>query len=158
MRSADEIKKGLECRVRWGNECDFNCSKCNVFVPGMNGTIMVTDALAYIQQLERERDAAEALDNNKFQYEAGFVKGFEAAQPKWISVEDKQKPRHGKEYLCVCALPNDPKHEWDWIMVLRWYSHGSNGLVDRPHFTDEGLNGMYVTHWMPLPESPKEGT
>ena len=78
------------------------------------------------------------------------------AMPKWISVEDEQKPRHGKEYLCVCALPNDPKHEWDWIMVLRWYSHGSNGLVDRPHFTDEGVNGMYVTHWMPRPKLPKE--
>lgn len=79
-----------------------------------------------------------------------------AAQPKWISVGDEQKPRHGKEYLCVCALPNDPKHEWDWIMVLRWYSHGSNGLVDRPHFADEGVNGMYVTHWMPTPKLPKE--
>ena len=102
------------------------------------------------------KDALEALENNKFQYETGFIKGFEAARPKWISVEDEQKPRHGKEYLCVCALPNDPKHEWDWIMVLRWYGQGSNGLVDRPHFTDEGVNGMYVTHWMPTPKLPKE--
>ena len=86
----------------------------------------------------------------------GYIEHLEAAQPKWISVEDEQKPRHGEEYLCVCALPNDPKHEWDWIMVLRWYSHGSNGLVDRPHFTDEGVNGMYVTHWMPKPKLPKE--
>lgn len=84
------------------------------------------------------------------------IEQLEAAQPKWISVEDEQKPRHGKEYLCVCALPNDPKHEWDWIMVLRWHSHGSNGLVDRPHFSDEGVNGMYVTHWMPQPKLPKE--
>lgn len=77
------------------------------------------------------------------------------AEPKWISVKDEKKPRHGKEYLCVCTLPDDPKHEWDWIMVLRWYAHGSNGYVDRPHFTDEGCNGMTVTHWMPLPELPK---
>ena len=26
----------------------------------------------------------------------------------------------------------------------------------RPHFQHEGTNGMKVTHWMPLPEPPKE--
>lgn len=62
-RTPEEIKKGLECRVRWGNECNLNCSKCNVFVPGMNGAIMAANALAYIQQLERERD--EALEFHK---------------------------------------------------------------------------------------------
>lgn len=80
-----------------------------------------------------------------------------AKAPKWISVEDSKKPRHGQESLCICAMENDPKHEWDYQMVLKWYAYGSNGLVDRPHFQHEGCEGMTVTHWMPLPEPPKEG-
>lgn len=75
---------------------------------------------------------------------------------QWISVKDKVKPRHGKEYLCVCTLPDDPKHEWDWMAVLRWHMNGSNGYIDRPHFTNEGVNGMTVTHWTHLPAPPKE--
>ena len=75
---------------------------------------------------------------------------------QWISINSEVKPRHGNEYLCVCTLPDDPKHEWDWMSVLRWHMNGSNGYVDRPHFTDEGVNGMTVTHWMPLPKPPKE--
>lgn len=85
-----------------------------------------------------------------------YINQLEANRPKWISVNAEQKPVHGHEYLCVCSLPDDPKHEWDWMMVLRWYAYGSNGYVDRPHFTDEGVNGMTVTHWMPLPEPQKE--
>ena len=115
------------------------CSECNGSGFGKNET----------EEIYTESDVKNAFDD-------GYQAGYEAAKPKWISVEDEQKPRHGKEYLCVCALPDDPKHEWDWIMTLRWCSHGSNGLVDRPHFTDEGLNGMYVTHWMPTPKLPKE--
>ena len=71
-RTPEEIKKGLECRKRWGTSCNLDCSECDVFIPGMNGTILASDTLAYIQQLEervvdlnktskeleRERDAA----------------------------------------------------------------------------------------------------
>ena len=78
----------------------------------------------------------------------------EAQIPKWIPVGAEEKPLHGKEYLCVCTLPDDPEHKWDWMMVLRYYAYGSNGYVDRPHFTDEGVNGMTVTHWTHLPSHP----
>jgi len=88
-------------------------------------------------------------------FNLGYRAGMEAATQKWISVDAEQKPRHGREYLCVCSLPDDPMHEWDWLMVLRWYADGGNGYVDRPHFTDEGVNGMTVTHWMALPELPR---
>jgi hypothetical protein len=106
---------------------------------------LCSSALEYIQHLEAGIDRCYEL-----------AKQVESAQPKWISVDADQKPQHGKEYLCVCSLPDDPKREWDWIMVLRWYAYGTNGYVDRPHFTDEGLNGMIVTHWMELPKRPKE--
>jgi hypothetical protein len=72
-------------------------------------------------------------------------------------VEDEQKPLHGHDYLCVCTLPNDPEHKFDFISVRWWNATTGNGYVDRPHFSDEGFEGMTVTHWMPLPEPPKEG-
>lgn len=82
------------------------------------------------------------------------IKGYN--QSNWISVAADKKPKNGEDCLCVCTLPNDPKHEWDWMAVLRWYSNGDNGYVNGPHFQHEGSEGMKVTHWMPLPSAPKE--
>lgn len=92
---------------------------------------MVTDAIALIEQLE-------------------------AQVPQWISVEDDEKPKRGQDCLCICSYNGTKKHEWDYMMVLRWMGNGDNGYVNRPHFQHEGMNEMTVTHWMPLPEPPKE--
>lgn len=54
MKTPDEIKKGLEC-------CSCNLNDCNGCpYDGMpcNDLELERDALAYIHQLERERDAA----------------------------------------------------------------------------------------------------
>ena len=52
MKTPEEIKKGLEC-------CKSNptCSICPYYNED-DCQVMESDALAYIQQLERERDAA----------------------------------------------------------------------------------------------------
>ena len=103
------------------------------------------------------KDALEALEDNKFQYETGFVKGFEAAQPKWISVEDL--PKNG----CRCLILFEDGHccdaeyddcideecqfgEWEGI-----YDPCTLGYVDSVWRAYQE-----VTHWMPLPEPPKE--
>jgi hypothetical protein len=31
-----------------------------------------------------------------------------------------------------------------------------NGYVQGDHFSNEGVDGMLVTHWMEIPELPKE--
>ena len=55
-RTPEEIKKGLECRKQgYAEQCGYGCSKCDVYVPGWD---LINDTLAYIQQLECERDAA----------------------------------------------------------------------------------------------------
>ena len=77
------------------------------------------------------------------------------AIPRWISVEER-KPKVGQHCLCICAYENDPRHEWDSMMVLRWMGDCDNGYVNRPHFQHEGMEGMKVTHWMSLPEPPEE--
>lgn len=59
MKTPDEIKKGLECRKRgYSEKCNRICSQCAFYVPNLSIATLYANALAYIQQLERERDAA----------------------------------------------------------------------------------------------------
>lgn len=57
MKTPDEIKKGLECcaRVGYCYQCPYQ-EEC--FHPSDDACPMHMDALAYIKQLEAERDAA----------------------------------------------------------------------------------------------------
>ena len=75
----------------------------------------------------------------------------------WISVKDERKPKQLQEYLCVCQFDDDAKGEWRFFNVLKWHDvpYQDNGIVNRPHFTDEVVHGMVVTHWMPLPKMPQ---
>lgn len=54
MKTPEEIKKGLECCAEYG-DCSAGCP----YNPIKDcGNDLYSDAIAYIQQLERERDAA----------------------------------------------------------------------------------------------------
>ena len=79
-----------------------------------------------------------------FDFALEYIEMLESAQPKWISVEDPPK---------------------DTSPVLIWYLHSSGlhlctigsylkklGVWD----TDMGFALEQITHWMPLPEAPKE--
>lgn len=96
------------------------------------------DAIALIERLESERD--EAL----------------AKVQKWISVEERM-PEHGTDVLvltapgtlslgknCVVAEYIHPRMEKSGVFI-NFYA----GYDDK--------NILAVTHWMPLPEPPKEG-
>ena len=76
---------------------------------------------------------------------------------EWISVKDERNPKQMQECLCVCQFEDDAKGEWRFYNVLKWHDvpYQDNGIVNRPHFTDEGVHGMVVTHWMPLPKLPQ---
>ena len=78
-------------------------------------------------------------------YKHGYEKGYEAGKPKWIPVSERF-PEPWRWFLCYCEAGNiemlrydDLMDEWDSININRAY------------------NKDYVTHWMPLPEPPKEG-
>ena len=73
-------------------------------------------------------------------------------ESKWIPVTERLPEKHGETFLCLYTFQNSKE---SFPYCLHWHAYGSNGFVDGPHFSDEGINGMKVTHWMPLPEPPK---
>ena len=82
-------------------------------------------------------------DLYKAAWDQGYRVGMESAQPKWISVEERlPEPEkdvltlHRGKYHCIGYYSEDCEL---WI------------LNDAPVYDET------VTHWMPLPNSPKEG-
>ena len=66
---------------------------------------------------------------------------------KWISVKDRM-PDEQETYLIFRKEPFG-------AVTIAWYSGSENGwLALDGGFYADGV----VTHWMPLPEPPKEGT
>lgn len=72
---------------------------------------------------------------------------------EWISVESKEKPRHLRNYFIAYVFGDSDMHFYG---EAKYHADGDNGLVDRPHFSNEGVDDMRVTHWMPIPKLPKE--
>ena len=74
---------------------------------------------------------------------------------EWISVDDRL-PENGQEVFVAYVFPFQnsliSKH---FYSASIYYIDDGNGLVNRPHFENEGFHGMRVTHWMPLPPPPK---
>lgn len=68
---------------------------------------------------------------------------------KWIPVSERF-PGKAASYLCRCIV-ND-FDDMPFYMVLSYILYDKN-----PHFQHETKGGMKVTHWMPLPQPPKEG-
>lgn len=149
-RTPDEIKKGLECCI--ANNGRAVCGKCPYSRDGgpYLGCMYINskDTLAYIQQLERERDAAVErciVADEDYADLYWETKRMETAAPKWISVKERL-PR--AFYSVLVYIPEEAPMP----------------TVHEGYMTDNGrwISTVYVrefekvTHWMPLPEPPKE--
>lgn len=66
---------------------------------------------------------------------------------KWIPVSERF-PEKCVDYLCLCVLTD--VNVKPFCMVLRYIRD------HEPHFQYEWNGNIKVTHWMPLPEPPKE--
>lgn len=73
-------------------------------------------------------------------YDTGYRAGQKAAQPKWISVEERL-PEEGVSVLIYGFGCMDI----GWIIDTGWRSEYISDY-------DKGE----ITHWMPMPEPPKE--
>ena len=86
---------------------------------------------------------------------------------KWISVKDRL-PEMGEHYqsedvlVCIDYRPDDPDTTEDTYVSI---DHVDFNCFEQGEFScerDDPRGGepspYYVTHWMPLPEPPEEGT
>ena len=141
MKTSEEIKKGLECCFNQENK-DFVCDECPYDSAGSTCGDLFGDALALIQQLE-------------------------AQVPRWISVEERLPEGEDPVLILVKETEHYGLHKekskvyycqylayWD---DEEWYTTWCNGCRKITDTANEPNADDYeVTHWMPLPEGPKE--
>lgn len=77
---------------------------------------------------------------------------------KWIPVSERL-PDIGGCYLVAVKYKYDLEKEYNYDTDVATYNFGY-GYIDGKWDTyvdwDEGQQYIHVTHWMPLPEAPKE--
>ena len=131
-KTPEEIKKGLNhCSEDGCKQCPYkyDCDMADGF------SVLAGDALAYIQQLEHQ--IGELTEK---------VSQLEAAQPKWISVEERL-PERGEYFVrCIHNYTDNDEYECHKVAIY---------LSEEYRWIDVG-NLLKVTHWMPIPELPKE--
>ena len=125
MKTSEEIKKGLECCII--DDCNGCPYEDNCFsVDEELCATMNTDALACIQQLE-------------------------AAQPKWISVEERLPDVCDLVLVIANGKPEEHIELCDAVLIASYW--GDGGWIADGF---DGWDNLKVSHWMPLPEPPRK--
>ena len=88
-------------------------------------------------------------------------------EPQWISVKDRL-PEMGEHYqsedvlVCIDYRPDDPDTTEDTYVSIDHVDFNCFGQGEFSCERDDPRDGepspYFVTHWMPLPEPPEEGT
>lgn len=80
----------------------------------------------------------------KMAFEDGYQAGVEAAQPKWISVEERLPEKPCTVLVSVHG-----------IILKGWYEDGSFEMISGYKFNAYDSNCV-VAYWIQIPELPKE--
>ena len=105
----------------------------------------------------REQEECEILKNSYAQlqdifdgtYASNMAMGEALRKQQWISVDERLP---GRDEKCLCRYTFGTRAKMYFYQVLDYYA-----TDPQPHFQHAGKgSGMRVTHWMPLPEAPKE--
>lgn len=76
----------------------------------------------------------------KMAFEDGYRVGVEAAQPRWISVKDALPKKSGKYIVCT----------------VKGSVYCTSAVISGDEACFKSDINTHITHWMPLPEAPKE--
>lgn len=163
MKKPEEIKKGLECCSVDDMHCGPGCPYKDDCLEESRYKGLESDALALIQQLEKRVIHLEALNQQNLSVITmqertrarleERISQLEAQVPRWIPVEERLPERHGQQCVGLYSIGEYKGYLTPYIFT--WHAYGNNGYVDGPHFNDEGLDGLKVHYWMPLPPLPK---
>lgn len=98
-----------------------------------------------------EQQAAEINELQKSLNALGHANACLRGQiPEWIDVKDRL-PDKGGNYLCRYGFQRDGcLGDYRTTGCLDYYAYDH-----RPHWQHESV-GLFVTHWMPLPDPPEE--
>ena len=139
MKTPYEIKNALK-------QCSYepSCRECPY--GGVDCANLEADALGYIQQLENH--IGELTEK---------VAQFEAAQPKWISVEE-QPPVLGCLIYDGVNPPNKCLQLWTIESNGRkvYFDKNPLDLMDALGVHVKDIDGItHIEYWMPMPKVPK---
>ena len=109
--------------------------------------------------LHTMRKAADAIE--ELQQTAKHYKGcsddwykeacdYKAMLPRWIPVTERLPEKECPVLAYYGFNRGDGHLGMMFMQVMDYYTDDP-----RPHFQHEGLNGLTVTHWMPLPTAPE---
>ncbi len=134
MRDYDSVIKTLQlCTsedVHSCDDCEYNERDC-------------TEILSRAADAIEELLVKVGLWHRRYQLEHELVEKLRPAVPKWISVEERL-PDYFDHVLCV--------NKFGIQMVGHLTDYKEGGFR-----CESGMDSCdYITHWMPLPEAPKE--
>ena len=98
----------------------------------------------------------EIIDRLAAYEDTGFTPE-EVQQMRWIPVEERLPEKRSEYIVCACdeGEPIDERIWGDTVVVCADYYDG--GFTWYEGNTEYDISDI-VTHWMPLPQPPKEGT
>jgi hypothetical protein len=89
-------------------------------------------------------------------FKHGYEKGYEAGKPKWIPVTERLPEKRGR-YLVVTQIKYVWQSEYRYFTDIAEYDPYGDGYIDGCwDIPDDWDDDIHVSHWMPLPEPPKE--
>lgn len=146
MKTPDEIKKGLEhCTI---DEADCTgCTYRDECMEEYDVAPIQRDALAYIRRLEQiNADFAERTAQLESQV------GKDTNVPRWISAEEGLPEVSDVVLVIANGQPRPGVTLHNAFLIASYWAE--DGWIADGYEDWQSIN---VSHWMPLPEAPKEG-
>lgn len=135
-RTAEEIKRWLRWVTYRCDQTEDRCATC-----------------------EYRDDCREYCGSDTYKDALALIERLEAAQPRWISVEEKMPPEDTE----VLVYATEKIKGFGSVTAICEYRETTSIFCNKTGRYDWSSPWEYfhvdykITHWMPLPEPPKEG-